>query len=65
MEEKNNPYVKCPGITDVVTITRSEYDYLLRDKHDMSALIALRLGEDSYLASRYLDQILRMRGVKA
>lgn len=65
MDEKNNTYVKCPSITDVVTITRSEYDYLLRDKHDMNALIALRLGEDSYLASRYLDQILQMRGIKA
>ena len=65
MDEKNSPCVKFPGITDVVTITRSEYDYLLRDKHDMNALIALRLGEDSYLASRYLDQILQMRGIKA
>ncbi len=27
MEEKNNPYIKVPGITDVVTITRAEYDY--------------------------------------
>lgn len=65
MEEKNSPYTRVPGVTDVVTITRAEYDYLLRDKHDLNALLSLRMSDDSYLATRYLDQILQMRGIKA
>jgi hypothetical protein len=52
-------------LTDIVTITRAEYDYLMRDKYDINALITLKMSDDSYLASRYLDQILQMRGLKA
>ena len=53
-------------LTDMMNISRAEYETLLRDKTELDLLLAVRLqGGDSSDTLNLLDTILKTRGMKA
>ena len=51
-------------LTDNTTISRAEYELLLRDKVQLDLILQLRL-EDNYRCLDVVDIILKARGMKA